>query len=163
MARFLVPGMSSLLFSGPYTRLEKMLVTTSEYHSCSFTSITSTLPCCCGSQMSWLRRTSNCFLAMAACTVCCGTMGGRMQESHIQVRLSSNNLSPLSSLCGVYSNRGLCSISEKQPRATATKSILYWESTRLPWPSIQKEFFLCLDLVYGSCMKHCQPKRQNFP
>jgi hypothetical protein len=71
-----------------------------------------------------LGRTLNCFLLLAVWRMCASTNEARPQEGS-QVRSIWNNLSPVSYVCSVCSNRGLPWLSEGQLRVTPIVS-LFW-------------------------------------
>lgn len=64
---------------------------------------------------------------LAVWAVFSGTMEAIPQEGSLQVRSSLNNLSPVSKVCSVFTNRDLTLTSEKQPRATWPALTNHWK------------------------------------
>lgn len=79
------------------------------------------LPCnadhCCVSQALWLSRTNDCFSHLAAWTALPNTVRINPWAGDFQVGSSSIFPSPVSEVCGIFSNRFILSGDGRQPRA----------------------------------------------
>lgn len=83
---------------------------------------------CCVSQALWIGRTNDCFSHLAACTALPNTVRVNPWAGDFQVGSSSILPSPVSEVCGIFSNRFILSSDGRQPRA---HSIAYY--VRVAW------------------------------